>query len=61
MIYFLEEKGEEYDFVIVVFVGFRNMLFFKKMGIEFLDRYLISRVVYSFFIYNLGIRRVYIF
>lgn len=60
-IHFSEEKGEEHDFVIAVSVGLRNMPFFKKMGIELLDRYPISRAAYSFLTYNSGIRRVHTF
>lgn len=45
----------------MVSVGLRNMPFFKKIGIELLDRYPISKTAYSFLTYNSVIRRVHTF
>lgn len=53
-----EMKEDEYDFVIAVSLGARNMPHFRKISLELLDKHPISKRGYSFLTYNSGVKTI---
>lgn len=51
-------KEDEYDFVIAVSLGARNMPYFRKASLELLDKHPIIRTAYSFLTYNSGVKTI---